>query len=77
MTREAETKVPEYKVACCTKIIQWSQHYYYYSGKSEKCKISVNDKILDQDNEVVYLGSMFCGYLKYKKEVERCIAADV
>ena len=38
-------------------------------------KISVNDKILEQVNEVVYLGSMFSRDGRYEMHVERRIAA--
>ena len=41
-----------------------------------ECKISVNGKILEQVNEVVYLGSMFSRNGKYvTMDVERRIAA--
>ena len=35
----------------------------------------MNGKILEQMNEVVYLGSMFSRDGRYKMDVERCIAA--
>ena len=36
-----------------------------------ECKISVNGKILEQVNEVLYLGSMFSRDGKYEIDVER------
>ena len=40
-----------------------------------ECKISVNGMILEQMNEVVYLGSMFSRDGRYEMDVERRIAA--
>ena len=40
-----------------------------------ECKISVNGKILEQVNEVVYLGIMFSRDGRYEMDVERRIAA--
>ena len=40
-----------------------------------ECKISVNSMILEQVNEVVYLGSMFSRDGRYEMDVERRIAA--
>ena len=40
-----------------------------------ECKISVNGKILEQVNEVVYLGSMFSRDERCEMDVKRRIAA--
>ena len=54
--------------------------YYNISNLFERneerttCKISVNGKILEQVNEVVYLGSMFYRDGRYEMNVKRRIA---
>ena len=40
-----------------------------------ECKISVNGKILEQVNEMIYLGTMFSRDGSYEMDVERRIAA--
>ena len=49
---------------------------YKRNEEKTECKISVNGKILEQENEVVYLGSMFCRDGRYEMDVERRIVTE-
>ena len=53
------------------------QRFWFFKRDEERteCNISVNGKILEQVNEVVYLGNMFSRVERYEMDVERRIAA--
>ena len=40
-------------------------------GDRTECKISANGKKLEQENEMVYLGSMFSRDGRYERDVEK------
>ena len=56
-------------------IIRKIREFFERDEERMECKISVNGKILEQVNEVIYLGSVFSRDGRYEMDEKRRIAA--